>query len=172
MRSWRRLRRKWRRLSTYQKLGTAAGVVLAFVLLAHAGHDGGQRAGATAMADAPASAQAWAQAFLGAIPEPVTSCNLAAIEAWEQEEGGGVTNAAAHNPLNTAQPEPGSYAVNSDGVQAYPDWSEGLTANVQAITNGLYAGVLSALQAGSSAQAVASAVASSSWGTASFEVSC
>ena len=172
MRSWRRFRRKFRRLSTLQKLGVAGAVVLTPLMLAKLAQDGRQGPAPVAVTSAPASAQAWAQAFLQAIPEPETPCNTAAIEAWEREEGGGVTNAASYNPLNTIQSEPGSWSINSAGVQAYPGWSEGLQANVTAITNGLYGGILAALQQGDDAQAVADRVTSSSWGTGSFAASC
>lgn len=174
---------------TRKRLGAAAGVALAIVVIAHAasgssssGNSGGSTAKVPAQAAAvPASAgsqspapgsAAWASAFLSAIPEPQTACDLAAIEAWEAAEGGGVTNNAAYNPLNTTQPEPGSWAINGKNVQAYPSSQEGLDANVTAITNGLYGGVLSALQAGNSAQQVAGAVASSPWGTAPFDAAC
>jgi hypothetical protein len=170
--NFRRLRRKWRRLSPGKKLGAVAVAVVALVFLAHTAQGGSQAPSRATMADAPASAQAWSQAFLSAIPEPQTPCNLAAVDAWQQAEGGGVTNAASFNPLNTTQPERGSAAINGADVQAFPTWSEGLQANVTAITNGLYGGILSALQAGNNAQAVASAVASSSWGTAWFPASC
>ena len=119
------------------------------------------------------SQQQWAQQFLSAIGEPQTQCNVAAVTAWEQAEGGGPGgDGAAYNNLNTTEPEPGDWSINSVGVRAYPSYGEGLQANVTAITNGLYGGVLSALRAGSNAQAVADAVASSPWGTAPFEAAC
>jgi hypothetical protein len=171
----RDLRRWWRRRTSWQKL---AIIVIGAVVLLGAGH-GAQRAAGTAspasaaVASASGSSSAqWAVAFLQGIPEPVTSCNLGAIEAWEQAEGGGVTNDASYNPLDTTQQEPGSWGINGDNVQAYPSWSEGLNANVTAITNGLYGGILSALQAGNSAQAVADSVTASPWGTGVFSASC
>jgi hypothetical protein len=180
-----RYRRRLISRRTRRRLGAAAGGALAVVVIAHAA-GGSSSSGSTATVPAqeaavPASAgsqspapgsAAWASAFLAAIPEPQTACNLAAVEAWEAAEGGGVTNNAAYNPLNTTQPEPGSWAINAKNVQAYPSSQEGLDANVTAITNGLYGGVLSALQAGNSAQQVADAVASSPWGTAPFDAAC
>ena len=121
-----------------------------------------------AVAGPSGSARTWAVEFLTAIGEPVTGCNVGAITAWEAAEGGGVTNDAAYNPLNTARLEPGSWTVNSAGVQAFPSWSEGLAANVAAITNGLYGPVLAALRAGNDAQGVADAVGASPWGTSPF----
>lgn len=171
----RDLRRWWHRRTSLQKL---AVVVIGAMALLGAGHGAQHAAGtaspasaAVASASGSSSAQ-WAVAFLQGIPEPVTTCNLSAVEGWELEEGGGVTNDATDNPLDTAQQEPGSYAINGDGVQAYPSRSEGLQANVTAVTNGLYGSILSALQAGNNAQAVADAVASSPWGTSGFSASC
>ena len=117
--------------------------------------------------------QAWARQFLAAIPEPRTSCNVSAVVAWANAEGGAWGgDGATDNPLNTTQPEPGDYSINSVGVKAYPSWQEGLQANVTAITNGLYGSVLSALSAGDDAQADADAVAASPWGTLPFHASC
>ena len=115
----------------------------------------------------------WASAFLGIIREPQTRCDISAVVAWSRAEGGAWGgDGATANPLNTTQPEPGAYSINSVGVKAYPSWQEGLQANAAAITNGLYANVLSALSAGSSAQAVADAVAASPWGTLPFTATC
>jgi hypothetical protein len=116
--------------------------------------------------------QSWAPAFLSVISEPQTPCNDNAIVAWEAAEGGAWNNSADGNPLNTTQPEPGDWSINSAGVKAYPSWQEGLRANATAITNGLYGSVLAALRQGNDAQAVADAVASSPWGTSPFSASC
>jgi len=174
--SWQ-FRRWWRRLSPAQRLGVTALSAAAVIAVVHGTAANRQRPPAITAASAPAPAgswtpQSWAQAFLQAIPEPVSSCNLSAVEAWEQAEGGAWSDAAADNPLNTTQPEPGSWPVNADGVQAYPSWPQGLAANVTAITNGLYGGILAALRAGDSAQNVADQVAASDWGTSAFSASC
>lgn len=110
----------------------------------------------------------WAQAFLAAASLPVTACNIAAVTGWENAEGGNWGNNAAANPLDTTQTEPGSYPINSVGVQAFPSWRAGLAATVTTLNNGRYPAIISALQAGNNAQAVASAVASSVWGTGPF----
>jgi hypothetical protein len=174
----RRIRRWWRRAARRDRRGVLIAVVIGLLAAAaaHAAKGSPQAPGPATAAAAPATRsytpQTWAAAFLTAIPEPQTACNLAAIEGWEQAEGGAWANQAAYNPLNTARPEPGSYAINSDGVQSYPNWAEGLQANVAAITNGLYGGILAALRAGNNAQAVADAVAASPWGTSWFPASC
>ena len=155
-----------------------------FGAMSESGHAPASGGGtALTMAAVPAAGSytpaSWASAFLGVIGEPRTSCDLGAIEGWEDAESGGDLGTGlpddpdvTHNPLNTARGEPGSYAINSDGVQSYPSWSEGLQANAAAITNGLYGGILAALQAGNNAQNVADAVASSPWGTAPFSATC
>lgn len=170
-----RFRYRAGRLSTGQK-AAAAGAAVVFLAGASQGAASAvHHADPVTVASAPGGGYtpaSWASAFLAAIPEPQTSCDLAAVTAWEQAEGGAWNGGAADNPLDTAQSEQGSYAINSDGVQAFPDWSEGIEANVAAITNGMYGGILAALQAGNNAQAVADAVADSPWGTEPFEVSC
>jgi hypothetical protein len=114
----------------------------------------------------------WAGALLTAGGWPQTSCNLAAVTAWENAEGGNWQNSAAFNPLDTTQPEPGSWGINSVNVQAYPSWQAGFTATLTTLGNGNYGPILAALRSGGSAQAVADAVAASPWGTSGFQVSC
>jgi hypothetical protein len=166
-----------RNFGTKLSAAVLAGLVLAVVHKEHS--NGGGIPVLSSVAPPPAadsaggySAQSWAAAFLAAIPEPQTTCNENAIVAWEAAEGGGVTNNAENDPLNTTEPEPGDWSINSVGVKAYPSYQEGLQANVTAITNGLYGNVLAALSAGNDAQAVANAVASSPWGTGAFDASC
>ena len=114
----------------------------------------------------------WARELLRAEGLPRTSCNVGAITAWEAAEGGHWENAARFNPLDTTEPEPGSQPMNSVGVQAYTSWQEGLQATVTTLNNGQYGGILTALQGGGNAQAVAGAVGSSPWGTGSFQANC
>lgn len=169
----RRLRRRARRFARRHPLVATAAAIALVLFVVHAAHQAaGQPATVTAAAGGPYTPTSWAQAFIGALHDPETACNIGAVAAWEAAEGGAWNDAAAANPLNTTQPEPGSWPVNSAGVQGYPSWAEGLDANLTAITNGLYGGVLSALAAGGSAQAVADAVAASPWGTEPFTASC
>ena len=171
-----RLLRPGRRFSSKEKAGMA---VAAAVILAGAGHGAASAAHSAVPATVAAAPSGsgytpatWAAAFIGALGDQDTPCNQAAIVAWEAAEGGNWDNTAQYNPLDTTMPEPGSWPMNSVGVQAYPAWQEGMQANLSAITNGLYGPVLSALQAGDSAQAVANAVGSSPWGTGYYEASC
>lgn len=125
----------------------------------------------TALAGVPEGSvtpASWAQALLGSLGDQATAENVRAVTAWERAEGGHWSNAAAHNPLNTTQPEPGSWPVNGVGVQAYPSWNEGLAATVATLQNGRYGAVLSALRVGDCAPCVAGAVGASPWGTGVF----
>jgi murein DD-endopeptidase MepM/ murein hydrolase activator NlpD len=110
----------------------------------------------------------FAVALLNAVGAPVTSQNLLAIVSWETAEGGGFGNRAQFNPLNTTLQMPGSHAINLVGVQAYTSSSQGLTATVNTLRGGAYRGIIAALKAGNSAQAVERAVAASPWGTGNF----
>jgi hypothetical protein len=123
------------------------------------------------------SRAAWAQAFLRRIPEPVTICNLSAVVAWETREGGGYGNQASFDPLNVnpgpGTPWPGHPAI---GAWAFPDAAAGLAYTVRTIRNGYYGGILAALHAGDSAQAVLNAVMASPWAQSHYsgtlEASC
>lgn len=112
----------------------------------------------------------WARAFLRAIPEPRTACNLSAVVAWETREGGGFGNQAAFNPLNVnpgpGAPWPGYSAI---GAWAFPDAGTGLTYSVRTILNGNYGGILGALHAGNSAQAVCDAIMASPWAASHYD---
>ena len=118
------------------------------------------------------TAASWAAALLTAGGWPQTACNLSAVTAWERAEGGHWANGARFNPLNTTQPEPDSWSMNSAGVQAYPSWRSGFAATLATLGNGHYPAILSALSAGTSARAVADAVVASPWGTAYFQANC
>lgn len=109
--------------------------------------------------------RSFADSLLSALGDPITPQNELAIAAWEAAEGGNWHNNATANPLNTTQDEPGATSINSAGVKAYTSWSQGLDATVQTLNNGRYGGILSALSAGNSAQAVGQAVQASPWGT-------
>ena len=148
----------------------AAGVLLA------AAHGHTPPAAVTASTVSPSgnsyTPSSWAGALLSAGGWPQTSCNLAAVTAWEQAEGGNWHNGAAFNPLDTTQPEPGSWGINSVNAQAYPSWRAGFTATLTTLGNGNYGPILAALRSGGSAQAVADAVAAFPWGTSAFQASC
>ncbi len=116
----------------------------------------------------------WARDFLSALGKPQTTENLAGIVAWELMEGGH-TNGATWNPLNTTLwyndqnvPMNGNFGQNGGHpVQAYPSYAIGLERTVTTITSGRYGypSILSALDAGTSAEAIAEAVGNTGWGT-------
>ena len=110
----------------------------------------------------------WAKALLEQLGMPLTQQSAAAITAWEMAEGGHWHNSAHYNPLDTTMPEPGATSMNSVGVKAYRNWAQGFTATIATLRNGYYGGILAALRSGTSAIAVADAVAASPWGTGNF----
>ncbi|MDQ1520893.1 MAG: hypothetical protein QOI55_1966 [Actinomycetota bacterium] len=103
----------------------------------------------------------WAHDFLTKLGMPVTSENVKLMVAWQQAEG----TKAQFNPLATTQNMPGATRFNSVGVKNYANYDDGITANIEAITNGRYENVLAALRRGDSAVATAQAIAAGPWGT-------
>lgn len=170
--------RRRHRLTRDQKFivsAVTAGLLMAAINghgAATAARDGNTLTARMIPAGSSYTAASWAAALLTAGGWPRTSCNVGAITAWERAEGGHWANSARFNPLNTTQPEPGSWSMNSASVQAYPSWRSGFAATLATLGNGRYGPVLSALSAGTSARAVADAVAASPWGTAWFRADC
>ena len=175
MTAYRYSRARYRRYSYRRSSDGTKLAIAAVIALAMAGAGGASAGHAVVAAVRGGSAytpQTWAVALLGADHLPLTACDVSAVTAWEAAEGGAWQNSASGNPLNTTMPEPGSSAINSAGVQAYPSWQEGFAATVATLNNGDYPGILAALRAGDSAQAVADAVGASPWGTGYFSASC
>jgi hypothetical protein len=118
---------------------------------------------------APFSKVDWAKDFLAGLGAPVTRENVAAIVAWEQQEGGHVHNDATWNPLNTTQPAAGAVPMSpkNPGIKAYPDRATGLAASIETIRLGGrgYEPILAALAKGNDAAAVIAAIGASKWGT-------
>lgn len=109
--------------------------------------------------------QGWASKFLSQLGVPVTSENLKAMTTWMAYEGGHWKNSAHYNPLNTTQGADGATSMNKVGVKSYNSWEQGLQATIDTIRNGRYGDILTALQSGTDASAVLSAVNHSPWGT-------
>lgn len=103
----------------------------------------------------------WSRDFLERLGMPVTSENMRVMNAWQQAEG----TRARFNPLATTQNWNGATQFNSVGVKNFATYEDGLAANLKVINNGRYGNILDALRAGTSAEAVARAIAASPWGT-------
>lgn len=97
---------------------------------------------------APTSANFFA-AVLQRLKLPVTTANLDALYAVEHLEG----NSSRYNPLNVIQPEPGSTAFNSVGVQTYASFDTGVAGTATLLSNSHWAGVRQAFAQGNSLQA-------------------
>jgi hypothetical protein len=90
---------------------------------------------------------------------------MKALKGWIAAEGGHWNNNARFNPLNTTQPMPGAGNTGSQGnIKVYRNWRQGIDATVKTLENGRYSGIISALGRGD-ADAVASAIGASPWGT-------
>lgn len=111
----------------------------------------------------------WARGLLAADRLPQTGCNVSAVLEWEAREGGGFGNQAHYNPLNV-NPGPGAGwpGYNATGAWAFPDAATGLRYTVATLNNGYYGGILAALRAGNSAQAVCNAIMASPWAASRY----
>ena len=156
--------------------GFVASAVAAGALLALAGHQGasGRTAGASMAVPSGSSytPQSWAAALLSAGGWPQTACNLGAITAWETAEGGNWENSAAANPLDTTQPESGSWVINSDGVQAYPSWAEGFRATLTTLGYAPYGGIRWPWRRGTALRPSPMPSPAPPWGTGPFNAAC
>lgn len=72
---------------------------------------------------------------------PVTDSNLDALYSVEHLEG----DNDRYNPLNVIQPEPGSTAFNSVGVQSYASFDTGVSGTAELLSNSHWEGVRAAL---------------------------
>jgi len=111
--------------------------------------------------DTEAERTQFAHDVLAGLNLPATSENVRALVAWQQAEG----TKAQFNPFATTQSWDGASNFNSVGVKNYESYADGVAATVKTMKNGFYEGVLDALRAGNSAEAVGRAVAASPWGT-------
>lgn len=111
----------------------------------------------------------WARGLLAADRLPQTGCNVSAVLEWEAREGGGFGNQAHYNPLNV-NPGPGAGwpGYSATGAWAFPDAATGLRYTVATLNNGYYGGILAALRAGNSAQAVCNAIMASPWAASRY----
>jgi hypothetical protein len=69
--------------------------------------------------------QSWARDLLTRLGYPVGPNNMAAVLAWEYQEGGHFANDARLNPLNTTLDHARYGAINSVGVARYPYYETG-----------------------------------------------
>lgn len=99
--------------------------------------------------------------LLSRVGAPVTEDNLTAVSAWIKAEG----TSASFNPLATVRKAPGATDFNTTGVKNFVSYAQGVETTAQALTNGLYTNVLSALYKGDDPYAVADAIADSPWGS-------
>ena len=89
---------------------------------------------------------AWITAFLAAIGAPPTPANIDSISNWIRHEGPYGTQ-GPNNPMNTKQPEPGSWDWYQ-GVQGYPSPAVGIEALASTLMNGNYGDILLYLRSG------------------------
>jgi hypothetical protein len=106
----------------------------------------------------------FAKALLVRLELPITENNVAALVAAQCIEGGFMHNGAMFNPLNTTWRRATSRSVTPVGVQAYESWADGLEATALTLRNGMYQGILDALENDCDPDHTLRAMAVSPWG--------
>lgn len=105
----------------------------------------------------------WAHNLLDRLGAPHTNHNAYALVSWMQAEGGN----ALWNPLNTTQPEPGSWDYNFAHVQNYPTYEEGVDAVLRTLgfPGHGYEAIVKHLRESAKPAVTLKAVEASDWGT-------
>lgn len=109
----------------------------------------------------------FAIALLSGLGLPLTQNNLAAMIAFQAQEGGFMHNTAFYNPLNSTLAYKGSTTAkgfSAPPIQAYTDWPSGLQATINTLKNGLYNNILAAFQASSAPDTTLQAIKNSPFG--------
>ncbi len=106
----------------------------------------------------------FAQAVLRRLGLPASPNNVAALVAFQANEGGHMANAAAYNPMNTTLDLPGSRSVTKIGVRAYVDWDQGIEATAKTLAQKNMGAITAALARNASADETLRAIAKSPWG--------
>ena len=107
----------------------------------------------------------WEEQILTRLGAPITPATVYDLDVWQRQEGGSTNDPDSYNPFNTTVKGPGSFGTNSVGVQAFPNWTEGLNATVQTIEQQNMAGILAALKGNDNPAPFEAAVSASPWGT-------
>lgn len=105
----------------------------------------------------------FAVALLQRLGAPVTTNNVAALVAFEAQEGGHYRNGARFNPLNTTRTMMGARSVNSAGVKAFVDWESGIEATAATIEQQNMRPIWQSLMADAPPNATLKAVTATPW---------
>ena len=108
----------------------------------------------------------FAEEVLVSLSLPVTAENVAALIAFQAQEGGHEQNSAWHNPLNTMRDAPGAVdaGLKVKGIKAYPSWETGIAATAETIAQPNMRGIYAALARSAPAAETLRAVSASPWG--------
>jgi hypothetical protein len=175
MRRYANHRRRGRRAGSTEKI---AGLALGVIVAASAGgtaaahsvsHPSAARSAGVRVAGG--SETAFWQALLADMGAPASQANLDSLDAWLPHEEPW-PSLAAWNPLDSTQPEPGSWVFNSVGVQNYPDASEGAQADAVTLENGNYPMIVAALRSGSGVCGPSFAAEFSTWSGGGYTEVC
>lgn len=96
----------------------------------------------------------WQEQVLQGIGVPLSSQNVAFLNAWQAQEG----TSAANNPLATTMPAANATPLpgNTAGVKNYPDAATGIRATIDTLKK--YKGIIAAFKTGDASKAAANYV--------------
>src|SRR5580698_5054137 len=95
-----------------------------------------------------ASEDAFIRATLTDMGAPQTSANINSLASWFPHEFPSWPPPAQYNPMASKEPASGSWDYLSNGVQSYPNATEGASATAATLTDGYYPEIDAALRSG------------------------
>ncbi|MGH7239160.1 MAG: hypothetical protein ACREHG_03730 [Candidatus Saccharimonadales bacterium] len=118
----------------------------------------------------PTNSQQWGIDLLQTTGLPTTPSNVTAMTAWGNAEGGWFHNIDQYNVLGSTQPESGSHATNSAGVQSYPSLLAGLAGNASVLLQHNMHDIYNAFAGGNASNTLPTALNTDPWGTSGSTV--
>lgn len=122
----------------------------------------------------PTNEEEWAEAYINYLVQrhggdPASGPQDPRVKflvRWQNVEAtfGRPPPAPQHNPLSTSETEPGSFGVNSDNIQSFPNWQEGYAATEATMLQNYDTPILRELLNGkATANSLVTALAKSNW---------
>jgi len=111
----------------------------------------------------------FARGVLSLLGAPDTPDNEAAMLTWMwAEEGPGINDGASFNPLNISAGDYPHSGTGGAGAYAFVSFDQGVQVTADFLHQGIYAGIVSALQSGGSGSSVLQAIQDSPWAASQY----